>query len=117
MGFFTKLKSGIGTEEEAKEEKPSSTETAKDKGRKDLGSEKENNFNELVEAEGELAVDVYQTDSEIVVQSTIAGVKPDDLDISVENDVLTIRGKRESETKEEGKNYFYQECYWGAFLI
>ena len=116
MGFFNKLKGGITTE---KEKESSSAKATEDKEIKTLEKEvktkKEENFSELMETEGELAVDVYQTDSDIVVQSTIAGVKPEDLDISVENDMLTIRGKRTSETKEEGKNYFYQECYWGAF--
>jgi HSP20 family protein len=116
MGFFNKLKGGIQTENQ---KEPSSAKASEDKEVKTLEKEvknkKEENFAELMETEGELAVDVYQTESDIVVQSTIAGVKPEDLDISVENDVLTIRGERKDETKEEGKNYFYQECYWGAF--
>jgi len=67
------------------------------------------------EPEGELAVDVYQTNEEIVIQSTIAGVKSADLDIAIEGDAITIKGRRDipSETKE--RNYFYQECYWGPF--
>jgi len=67
------------------------------------------------EPEGELAVDVYQTDNEIVIQSTIAGVKPEDLDISIENDTVTISGERKNIVEDSGKNYFYQECFWGAF--
>lgn len=67
------------------------------------------------EAEGELAVDVYQTDEDIVIQSTIAGVKPEDLDITVERDTVTIRGERGNGVTERAKNYFHQECYWGAF--
>ncbi|HEY4476193.1 MAG: Protein containing Heat shock protein Hsp20 protein [Parcubacteria group bacterium GW2011_GWA1_48_11b] len=70
---------------------------------------------EISDAEGELAVDVYQTDDEIVVQSAIAGVKPEDLDITVERDTVTIRGERGSSVTEHAKNYFHQECYWGAF--
>ena len=69
----------------------------------------------LGESEGQLVVDVFQTDGEIVVQSAVAGVKPDELDISVENDVLTIKGKRERPAEKEPTNYFYQECYWGKF--
>lgn len=67
------------------------------------------------ESEGQLAVDVYQTDGEIVIQAAIAGISPDDLDISIENDVVTIRGNRTSFFEESKKNYFYQECYWGRF--
>ena len=67
------------------------------------------------QAEGELAIDVYETENDIVVQSTIGGIKPEDLDISIENDMVTIRGNREHLVEEEGKNYIYQECYWGSF--
>lgn len=67
------------------------------------------------EQEGQLTVDVYQTNDSIVIKSTIAGVKPDDLDVSITNDMVTIRGTRrhDEETKEE--DYFYRECYWGSF--
>ena len=68
------------------------------------------------QAEGELAIDVYETDNDIIIQSTIGGVKPEDLDISVEEDLVTIRGSREKLVKEGGKKYFYQECYWGSFM-
>ena len=70
---------------------------------------------EWFEPEGELAVDVYQTEGEVVIQSTIAGVSPDDLDINIENDVVMISGTRNNPNPEEEKNYFYQECYWGPF--
>jgi HSP20 family protein len=65
--------------------------------------------------EGQLSVDIYETEKNIVIKSTIAGVKPDDLDITIDNDMLTIRGKRHDEIKEEGRNYLYRECYWGSF--
>jgi len=68
-----------------------------------------------LQPEGELAVDVYQTEEEIVIQSTIAGIKPESLDISVENDVVTIRGIRERSEEDGERDYFYQECYWGPF--
>lgn len=64
---------------------------------------------------GELTVDVYQTDKELVVQSAVAGIKPEDIDVTIEDDVLIIKGKREKSFSEEEKNYFYQECYWGTF--
>ncbi len=65
--------------------------------------------------EGELAVDVYQTDKEIIVRSAVAGIKAEELDISVDNDVLVIRGNREKPKEEEGANHFIRECYWGNF--
>lgn len=67
------------------------------------------------DSEGQLTIDVYQTDNDIVIKSTIAGVKPEDLDVSINNDMITIRGDRKNEEKVEGENYYYQECYWGTF--
>lgn len=67
------------------------------------------------DSEGQLTIDVYQTDNEIVIKSTIAGVKPEDLDVSINNDMVTIRGDRKNDEVVEGENYYYQECYWGTF--
>ncbi|MDD5043789.1 MAG: Hsp20/alpha crystallin family protein [Patescibacteria group bacterium] len=75
----------------------------------------ESDWGEFVEGEGQLAVDVYETEEALTVKSTIAGAKPEDIEISVNNDMLTIRGKREAEERVEKENYFYQECYWGNF--
>jgi HSP20 family protein len=66
-------------------------------------------------ADGQLTIDVYQTDAEIVIKSTIAGVKPEDLDVSINNDMVTIKGERKNEEIVSGENYYYQECYWGHF--
>jgi len=67
------------------------------------------------EYEGQLAVDAYQTNDEVVVKAPIAGVKPQDLEISITDEVLTVRGKRSQEVAVEQADYFCQECYWGAF--
>ncbi len=67
------------------------------------------------EAEGQLAVDVFQTPTDIFIKSTIAGVKPEDLDIAITNDMVTVRGHRRSESDLAKDDYFYQECYWGPF--
>jgi len=67
------------------------------------------------EPEGQLAIDVYQTEEELVIQSAIAGVKPENLDISIEGDQVLIKGSREKPPEEGERNYFYQECYWGPF--
>lgn len=64
---------------------------------------------------GQLAVDVFQTKEDIVIKSTIAGVKPEDIDISINNDMITIRGKREKDHDVADSDYFYRECYWGGF--
>jgi len=65
--------------------------------------------------EGQLTIDVYQTDQDIVIKSTIAGVKPEDIDISINNDMVTIRGKRTKDEQINAEDYYYQELYWGMF--
>ncbi len=65
--------------------------------------------------EGQLTIDVYQTEGEIVIKSTIAGVKPEDLDVTINNDMVTVKGERKNEEVVEQGNYYYQECYWGGF--
>lgn len=67
------------------------------------------------EPEGQLTVDVYQTPSEIVVESAVAGVRPEDIDVNVTPDSLVIRGARERERSAEDEDYLYKECYWGRF--
>ena len=67
------------------------------------------------EGEGQLTIDLYQTPDEIILESPIAGVKSEDLDISITNESVTITGKREKERKIKDEDYFYQEAYWGRF--
>ena len=72
----------------------------------DLGDWLEEDFEE-----GQLSIDVYQDDKEnLIIKSTIAGVKPENIDIAVNNDLLTIRGKREEINKIAEENYLYREC-------
>lgn len=65
--------------------------------------------------EGELSVDVYQTPTHIVIKAMIAGVRPEDLDVSITRDMVTIRGKREQHTEGSTGDFFFQELYWGSF--
>lgn len=67
------------------------------------------------DTEGQLTLDVYQTPDEIIIQSIIAGVKPEDLDVSITQDMITIRGKRERSQEISQENYYYNELYWGTF--
>ncbi|MBI2669825.1 MAG: Hsp20/alpha crystallin family protein [Candidatus Yanofskybacteria bacterium] len=67
------------------------------------------------EEEGQLTVDVYQTEDEIIIKSTIAGVTADDIDISITNDMVIIKGTRKSDEKVKTSDYYYQELYWGQF--
>jgi HSP20 family protein len=65
--------------------------------------------------EGELSVDVYQTPTHIVIKAMIAGVRPEDLDVSITRDMVTVRGKREQHTEGSTGEFFFQELYWGSF--
>ena len=67
------------------------------------------------EAEGQLTVDVYQTATDIYIKTMISGVKPDDLDISITRDMVTLKGKREATRDIAEDDYFFKELYWGAF--
>jgi len=67
------------------------------------------------EPAGQLTVDVYQTPAEIVVESAIAGVRPEDIDVQVTSDSISIRGARRREKEVRDEDYLYQECYWGKF--
>ncbi|MFC1810206.1 Hsp20/alpha crystallin family protein [Patescibacteria group bacterium] len=65
--------------------------------------------------EGQLALDVYQTDKHIVILAPVAGVKLDDMSVAVSDDVLTVKGHRQYEKTVDEENYFTQECFWGDF--
>jgi HSP20 family protein len=67
------------------------------------------------EPEGQLVVDLYEANGEIIIQSAIAGINPENLDVSIDNDMVIIKGKRERFEEESNRNYFYQECHWGYF--
>ena len=64
---------------------------------------------------GQLAVDVYETREKLVVKARTAGVNKNDLDVSISDNQLTIKGTLSSGTEEGVENYFLQECYWGEF--
>ncbi len=65
--------------------------------------------------EAELAVDVYQTPRDIIIQTMIAGVKPEDMELTIARDVIVIKGKRDSDHNIDDENYFTKELYWGKF--
>ncbi len=67
------------------------------------------------EVEGELAIDMYQTPTEMVIKTMVAGVKPEDLDISMSRDMVTITGQREESHDSAGNDFFHKELYWGSF--
>ncbi len=65
--------------------------------------------------EGELVVDVFETQAEFVISSAIAGVAISDVDISIEKDMMIIKGERKNPHSSKDNKYLYQECYWGPF--
>src|SRR3989344_5603008 len=103
--FFERLTGSVNMEEEREDSKKNSSKNDKKNG----------NWMEEENEEAELAVDVYQTGADIVVQTMVAGVKPDDLDISIARDMITIKGKREEQRNIDEENYFGKELYWGKF--
>ena len=103
--FFEKLTGSVRADED--EEVKKITVKSEDKNG--------NGWIEEENEEAELTVDVYQTPTEIVVQTMIAGVKPEDLELTIARDMLTIRGKREITKIIDEENYFTKELYWGSF--
>jgi len=89
-------------------EEPKMVEPEKEEEEKDWLDEAEGE-------EGQLTIDVYQTETDVVIKSTIAGVSPDDIDIGITNDMVTVRGRRVKDEQIEAENYYYQELYWGTF--
>jgi len=106
--FFERLTGSIRAEEEEEKE-----ETRKITVK---GDKKENsNWMEEENEEAELTVDVYQTPTDIIVQTMVAGVKPEDLELTIARDMITVRGKREESRTVNEENFFTKELYWGAF--
>jgi len=64
---------------------------------------------------GQLAVDVYETKDKLVVKARTAGVNKNELDVSISDNTLSIRGTLSAGNEEDVENYFVQECYWGEF--
>jgi HSP20 family protein len=100
-------------EEDTPEEKISRTLRPKTAGGKPTKAEE--HWQEEPEEEGQLTVDVYQTPTEIIVKTMVAGVRPEDLSINISRDMITIRGKREEAKNITEDNYFIKELYWGSF--
>lgn len=65
--------------------------------------------------EGQLTVDVYQTPNEMVIRTMVAGVKPEDLDVTITREMVTIKGSRHQEDNVIDEDFFSRELYWGNF--
>lgn len=102
--FFERLTGTVRMDDEAE------VKSAK----KSSGSEK-TDWIEEEDKDAELTVDVYSTTDMIVVKAMIAGVHPEDLDVSITRDQVTIRGTREEERVARDEDYFTRELFWGSF--
>ncbi|PIR47716.1 heat-shock protein Hsp20 [Candidatus Uhrbacteria bacterium CG10_big_fil_rev_8_21_14_0_10_50_16] len=74
---------------------------------------KEQDWADVVE--GQLSVDIFETEDQIIIQSAIAGVSASDLDLFVNADMVTIRGTRQRDARTNTATMHYEECFWGAF--
>ena len=72
-------------------------------------------WDESEDLPGQLAVDVYETREKLVVKARTAGVNKGDLDVSIADNTLSIRGTLSAGNEDDVENYFVQECYWGEF--
>lgn len=70
---------------------------------------------EIAPEEAELSVDLYETDREVVVKAMVAGVKPENIDVDIARDHITIRGNRSEEQTFSDDSYYLRELYWGSF--
>jgi HSP20 family protein len=68
-----------------------------------------------LQAEGQLTVDIFDKGDKIVIMSAVAGTDPNDLDITLTHDMITIKGTRKHADEISEENYYYRELYWGAF--
>ena len=75
----------------------------------------EDQWDEEEPVAGQLAVDVYETKEKLLVKGRVAGVNKADLDVSIADNTLTIRGTLSAGNEDGVENYFLQECYWGEF--
>jgi len=86
-----------------------------DEDKKDKSNEEWINDKESSKEEGQLTIDVYQTKDLIIIKSIIGGVRPENLDISITVDMITIKGTRINPDEIKPDDYYYQECFWGCF--
>ena len=70
---------------------------------------------DLPSSEGQLPVDVHQTGSDIIIRAFVAGVRPDEINISISRDMVEIEGSRMEREQVSGSDYFTRELFWGSF--
>lgn len=93
--------------------KSTNTKSNKDEEVVEINSiDKNDEFDDI---EGQLTIDVYQDDNHIYIESPVAGVDPENLDISITPESVSIKGKRGERSSIKSRDYLYQECFWGNF--
>lgn len=80
-----------------------------------VDEEESENWLEKEAEEGQLTVDVYQTSNDIIIKAMVAGVRGEELDITITREMVTIKGTRHAERTVNDNDYFHKELYWGAF--
>lgn len=109
--FLERLTGGVSLDEDDFDD----TETHVTLSSDDDDEKRSSDWMEEDNEEGHLTVDVFQLPDEIVLKTMVAGVKPDDLQVSITREMVTIRGRRQEEHSISTDDYFYQELYWGGF--
>lgn len=105
--FFERLTGTVKIDNDEIEEEEDEKEEAEESKEKSFSDD---------ESDGQLAVDVYQTNSDIIIKTMVAGIRPEDLDISITRDMVTIKGSREDSTSNiSDEDYFHRELFWGSF--
>lgn len=110
--FFERLTGTVNVDDYSVEE---SIEVEKVSDNPPADTNLENDWMEEDNDEGQLTVDVYHNPDEIIIKALVAGVRPENLDVSITRDMVTIKGKREEAKQITEDNYFYKELYWGSF--
>ncbi len=108
--FFERLTGAERVEEDTEEEEEEDEEDLRENPK---GSFEPSRYES--DEEGELAIDMYETQNDIVIKTVVSGVKPEELDISITREKIVIRGSRVPERGFEGSDYHVQELYWGPF--
>ncbi|MFA5643151.1 MAG: Hsp20/alpha crystallin family protein [Candidatus Paceibacterota bacterium] len=113
MAFLEKFKKPQEEQKPQDQERKEESQTEKQEEKMpEIKNESKNNWGA---AEGQLAIDMYETEQDLVLQTAIAGIEAESLDISLEKDLLIVRGERKNPAKDAKKNYFVEECYFGLF--
>lgn len=115
--FLERLTGSVSMDEydEILDGEESSDDSAHEENFEDDGQWQENENEPDEPQEGELPVDMYQTGDSIVIRALVAGVSPDDLEISITRDMVTIRGLREEIQEAADDDYYHRELFWGSF--